>query len=565
MGGPCHRPDAGLTLITWTDVDGVPTLYSPSPGPVSAGLVFRVGTADETLSSSGITHLVEHLALHRHGLTDYHYNGTTSAVYTHFHMRGSPEQVVAYLASVCAGLANLPLDRLETEKGILRAEAANRGRPAMPLWRYGAVGYGLVSYPEWGLFRLGAREVGHWARAWFTRDNAVLWVHGPDLPAGLRLDLPPGTRRPVPPPSSALPATPAYFVGDGGVVLDAVVRRRPAAAVFAGVLERELYRKLRHEGGHAYTAAVSYQPRGDRCATVTAVTDALPDQWQAALGGLVDVVHAMRAGRIDDADFAAVRGAALDALRAPDAEAKGLAVCAADLLTGERYLPVEDLAAEVDALGTAEVHAVAVEALGSALLRVPPGIRPDWTGFVPAPTHSTDAVTGTRHRGRDARAGTLVVGGEGVSLLTAQGPSTVRYRQCAAQLRWPDGGRLLVGTDGISVPVEPSLWRIGPETVAGIDGRVHPAAVIALPARDPASVPRPAAPGSTTPRQRVLLVVLAVLATALATCNGFATFGFGTDPTAETADWVLVGVVWAAVVALLAAIGVILLRARRRR
>lgn len=41
--------------------------------PSDAGrVVVRVGRADETLPESGVSHLVEHLALHRLGLTDYH-------------------------------------------------------------------------------------------------------------------------------------------------------------------------------------------------------------------------------------------------------------------------------------------------------------------------------------------------------------------------------------------------------------------------------------------------------------------------------------------------------------
>src|SRR3954451_114555 len=130
--------------------------------------MFRVGRADETLSRSGVTHLVEHLALFGHSLADYHHNGATGAVVTHFHMSGSESDVVAFLTGVCAALmTDLPIARLETEKEILRTEEHNR-RPganhAMPLWRSGAVGYGLVSYPEWGLHELGADDVQEWTR-----------------------------------------------------------------------------------------------------------------------------------------------------------------------------------------------------------------------------------------------------------------------------------------------------------------------------------------------------------------------------------------------------------------
>jgi zinc protease len=142
-------------VVRETEVDGVPTLVAPIPGPLNAGLMFRVGRADETLSRTGITHLVEHLALFGHSLSDYHHNGSTGATITHFHMSGSESDVVDFLAGVCASLTDLPIARLEIEKEILRTEEHNRPSGAnhsMPLWRYGSVGYGLLSYPEWGLY-----------------------------------------------------------------------------------------------------------------------------------------------------------------------------------------------------------------------------------------------------------------------------------------------------------------------------------------------------------------------------------------------------------------------------
>src|SRR5690242_11150402 len=125
-------------LISHTTTDHIPTLYAPASGKeITAGLFFRVGRADETLATAGLTHLVEHLALHRLGLSDLHYNGATANAYTLFHVTGSEEEVVTYLNSVCAGLRDLPMERLETEKEILRTEAAGRGggpQHQMPLW-----------------------------------------------------------------------------------------------------------------------------------------------------------------------------------------------------------------------------------------------------------------------------------------------------------------------------------------------------------------------------------------------------------------------------------------------
>jgi predicted Zn-dependent peptidase len=164
-------------MIQQTVIDGVPVLFSPRPGPLSAGLVFRVGQADEILPNRGITHLVEHLALHHHGLSDYHYNGSTGQAYTDFSMSGSDSDVVAYLNGVCDTLLNLPLDRLEIEKEILRTEEAGRGRSSgeeLALWRYGARGYGLVGYPELGVAQLRPEDVRYWADNWFVAGNAAL-------------------------------------------------------------------------------------------------------------------------------------------------------------------------------------------------------------------------------------------------------------------------------------------------------------------------------------------------------------------------------------------------------
>ncbi len=570
-------------MITETERDGVPVVFTPSPGPMAAGLVFRVGRADETLATSGVTHLIEHLALYRHGVADYHYNGTTESLLTHFHMRGCEADVVAYMAAVCAGLNDLPLDRLETEKAILRTEAAGHTRPSLPLWRYGAVGHGLVSYPEWGLNRLRPDEVRDWARAWFTRDNAVLWVTGAEIPSALRLDLPSGRRMPAPPLSSALPETPAFFVeGKGDIVFQSVVPRSRAAQVFSGVLERELYRNLRQEGGYSYTAAAGYDTRGDGTATVTAVADALPEQRHAALGGFIDVLAKLRVGRIEPEDIAGVKAKASEAYQHPDAEMARLPGYAVNLLTGQPNQSIEELRSDMAAVGTADVHAAAVDAIGSALLQVPCGTRADWAGFATAPTCSTATAEGTRYASRESGDVTMVVGGDAISVVTPEGPATVRYAECQAMLTWPDGARMLFGPDGVNVRVEPTLWYIHPETMLVVDARVPQPVVIPMPARGADAIPQPdpaaaatpnggsgpatGAPAvSSSPARIFTLVALSVVAAVLLTCNGLATWGFAEDPTTTSDLWVGVAIGWLIFVGLLVPIVLVSRGLRRRR
>ncbi|MGW0949380.1 M16 family metallopeptidase [Streptomyces sp. NPDC002623] len=491
---------AALTgLVSHTSTDGIPTLYAPATASggneITAGLFFRVGRADETLATAGLTHLVEHLALHRLGLSDLHYNGATANAYTLFHVHGSEAEVVEYLNSVCAGLRDLPMERLETEKEILRTEAAGRGggpQQQLPLWRYGAQGYGLTSYNELGTWGLTPDQVRDWARTRFTRDNAVLWITSDHVPEGLDLTLPRGSRLPAPAATSALPVTPAFIGGDDGhVVLTSVLRRSTAASVFADVLGRALFQDLRQEGGYSYSAEADYSPRDADFATLTAYADALPQKQDAVVGGFVDTLARLRAGRIEQAELDSARGKILKMYDAPDLAAAALPSYALSLLLGHRVLAPEQHRAELDAVTVDDLREVARETWAGALLQVP-GRGVDWAGCTLAPQFSTDSVTGTRHQSLEDEDVTLVIGTEGVSLLTPRGPITVRHTACSAMTARPDGARGLTGHDGFSVNVEPTLYRgVTPERIAALDAAVPAASVVRMPARAPEQIPQP--------------------------------------------------------------------------
>ncbi|MFL5994651.1 MAG: M16 family metallopeptidase [Streptomyces sp.] len=569
--------------IHLTEVEGIPTLFAHAPGPTRAGLVFRVGMADETLARAGVTHLVEHLALYRHGIADYHYNGATKAAFTHFHVEGAEHEILAYLHGVCASLADLPMERLETEKEILRTEESRREPGQLPLWRYGAQGYGLVSYPEWGVPGLRPEDVRHWARTWFTGGNAVLWIAGERIPAGLSPKLPPGPRHPLPVVTSALPATPAHFSdGQGGVLLDAVVTDTAAARLYAGVLERELTRSLRQEGGYSYTAATDHTSRRDGHALLTAFADALPAKQDAVLGGFVDVLAALQAGHVGQADLDAVRARSDAALTAADGAVRRMPGAAEDLLAGRPPRSLDELRHELWSVTPGHLHAVALEAAGTALLQVPAGHRADWAGYAEAPTRSTYAVTGRRFEALAKDGSALVVGDDGVSL-TVRGRDggdlavTVPYRACAAVLSWPDGGRRLIGTDGLAVAVEPGLHGVDAHTMAALDAAVPPHARVQLPPRQrvpSAQVAEAAeAHGASGPAQSATrrtggqtagLVVLSVLGGLFAFLALAVTVFGGGDPETSTGEWIgLAGFLWA-VTGLLAWPAIRILRRTRR-
>ncbi|CAM5552102.1 hypothetical protein SAVIM338S_04479 [Streptomyces avidinii] len=492
--------DAHPDGIVTTTVNGVRTVLAPRPGPLTAGLLFRVGSADETLATRGITHLVEHLALHHHGLGDLHYNGATAAAYTHFHVTGTAADVTQYLGGVCAALRDLPMDRLETEKEILRTEAAGKATGAAhsaALWRYGPHSYGLAAYPEFGLHKITEQDVRDWARTRFTRENAVLWITGDSVPEGLDLDLdlPSGTWHPAPEPTSFLPTTPAYFRGDdGGVCLTSVLPRSTAATLFAGVLGKELFRELRQKGGYSYTATADYCVRDAGHATVVAYADALPEKQDALVGAFVDVFAKLRAGRVEQSDLDAVRASALSLFDLPDLAAARLPAHAVDLLLRHRGLTTAEARARIEAVTVEDLRDVARAVWADALMQVPDrGV--EWAGLAAAPCDSADVVTGRRHPALENASVSVVVGTEGISLVTPHGRATVRYAECVLLRSFPDGARHLIGRDGISVAVEPALYGIRPSDLSVVDASVPPSVVVVMDPRAPSRIPGPAKRG----------------------------------------------------------------------
>ena len=484
-------------MIKQFSVDGVPALHSPASGPTRVALAFRVGIADETLPNRGITHLLEHLALFSAGVVDRHHNGATGTEYTYFQICGSDSEVVAFLEGVCASLARLPMQRLQVEKEILRTEQASR--PAsmhehMALWRHGARDFGLTGYRELGLPAISEDHLRAWAARYFVRQNAVLWVTGATIPEGLRLALPDGARQPVPAPSSALPVRPAYFQGPSGVVIwDTVVPREPAAAVFAGVLERELLRALRQEGGLSYAVNSYYAPRRDDSALITAGADALVDKQDAVLGGMVDVLTALRVGRIDPADVAAVIDRKCERMTQADEMGDRLAAVALDLLAGRPVTDLDEALTATRAVTPADVIRVAADAYANGLLCAPGPSRVEWAGYAAVPTNSRSPVPGTTYRSLEDRSCRLVVGDRGASLVDeAAGESvTVRFDECVAMLVWPDGARRLIGADAIALQIEPTLFSDLAPAIAGLDARVPPRLRIPMPARPGERIPAP--------------------------------------------------------------------------
>ncbi|GIF41264.1 M16 family metallopeptidase [Actinoplanes xinjiangensis] len=487
------------------EVDGIPAVLAPVTGPAHAGLVFRVGTADEPLARRGITRLVEHLVtdgLDPAGRTSW----TTGPEHTWFHVQGSPTEITEFLTGVCEGLRNPPADRLAEVRELV--QGARPERDPLPMWRHGARGFGVVSYPEWALPGLTEAHLREWISRWFTRENAALWVAGDEVPEGLRLDLPAGVRQAPPAAARTLPLTPAWFTG--GVGWDTVIARGPEAAVFANVLERRVHRDLRDLTAQTRT---EYVPRSDGTARILIVAEALPEQSEAALGGLVDVLAAVRAGQIDPDEVASVVKLTGEGLRESESRGARLPGQAFNLLAGREVQTLEEALAEVRAVTAADVARVAVEAYDAGLLMTPPGSTAEWAGYTAAPAMSDTVPAGRVHRGRRDRALRLISGAEGVGVTGHGVVAAVRWDSCAALLSWPDGGRHLIGEDAVTVRVEPTMYRGADRVVREVDARIPERLRIEMPARDRDRIPQPEpASGAGTGRLYATAILCGVLA-----------------------------------------------------
>lgn len=482
--------------VTRTEIDGIPVFWAATGSEPAAALIFRVGRADETLATSGVTHLTEHLALYPLGLdTRQHHNGQVDSVTTTFIVRGGPEKITGFLHAVCASLHDLPVARLEAEKRILRAEEAARGGAQVMLLtrRYGAATYGLAGLPEYGLGGHTASSVAEWARTWFTRGNAALWLSCPP-PDGLRLDLPDGPAMPPPAPTSALPELPAYFHAPaGGVACGTVVARSAAATVYRAVLADRLRRELRHRQALSYSPSVSYTARDRQAAYLVASADGLEESNTLLVSSFTIEFERLGTALVPAEDVHSAARAMADSRATAAGTLRQLNMSARNVLMGREPRSTAEWQAELLAVTPEDVRQAAREALSAALFMLPPGTSLFRSRYVPAVPGPAGLVAGRRIRSADhpfdqAR---LVIGADGASLVLGDRVVTVTGADCAALLEWPDGGRELVGTDGVSVRVEPALWRLRRGDLARLGASVPAARRISMPWRDAGQLPRP--------------------------------------------------------------------------
>jgi zinc protease len=452
-----------------TAVDGVPVVWTESPGPMRATLMFRVGRADERLPWSGITHLVEHLALFQLGPTQrYEFNGAVTSNRTVFYATGTPAEIVAFLALVTSALGNLPLDRAATEKSVLLAEASSRSMSAgdfMFSLRFGTRGNGLHRYREFGLLHVPPAWISGWAGQYFNRDNAVLWLSGPP-PSDLNLVLPGGQRvleSAVEPLALSLPAYAQAPVGGAGVSM--VAPRSTPLAMATNIAAARLLKRLRFDKGIAYSVLGGYFPMDGVQAHVSLWTDAQPGQTSTVLNDTVQTMYGMSSAGPSAEELATEVDTMARNFEREDAAMGWLDRTAVRMLNGEPVQRPADLLADMQTVAPAAARDAMAQALKTAIYLGPEDVATPSGINTYAPTFVQEVQgQGLRHvHGKLWRhPPTLIVTADGVTLKINPAESiTVRYDSCEAVLRYHDHGICMVGFDGSSLPINPKEWPQG--------------------------------------------------------------------------------------------------------
>jgi hypothetical protein len=452
-------------------VDGVPVVWTAGPAPFTAGLVFGVGRRDESFLQGGLTLLVEHLAMSAVGRTTLDCNASVELTTTEFTATGRHERVVEFLRRICEALHDLPVHRLAIEAEVLRTENGAVVPPAVGALlaeRYGGTGAGLAGYREPALNALTAQDVQQWATTRFVRGAAALWLSGPP-PEGLSLPLPDGSAPPRPAQPVRPLTTPALVQHpvDGAVAVGAEVGRLPGLTATCRILSDRVEDDLRHRRGISYTVGSEHLfiDRDRRFVAVSA--DCREGSEALAARALWHGLVRLAEQGPTEAELEHDREGLEEYLADPRAGIGEVQAAAVALVNGVPHRTGDELLQEARSLTPQQVRDAAQALRVDALLAVPVDVDLSLPELTATPGWSSEVVSGQvfprrRLRSDSPRGARLVVGDDGVSVDLGGGELlTVRYAQALALLEVTPGAWTLLGTDGITVPLDPADWRDG--------------------------------------------------------------------------------------------------------
>ncbi|WP_374970916.1 hypothetical protein [Terrabacter sp. BE26] len=478
-----------------------------------ATLFFRVGQADETLPTSGWTHLLEHLALHDWNDPRLAFNASVGLFLTRFEFDGETEAVLEHLGRLARWFADPDLTRLGHEAKVLRAESEQRpvGNVVANLeWRYGARGPGLPAYRELGLCRATEVRLREWCAEVFCAENAVFACDTP-VPHDVRIALPRGRGRPAALPPQALDTLPAVHRVRGGLVCSAVVTRSVAAGLAPDVLVRALTRALRELEGTSYAPWADLE-RIDADTALLVFGADVSTEGSATCGLVLNRCLRELAERGPDQALLDEMTVSRSRHFRDEQQAPAVAWAAAvATLTGHEVRTAKETEALAAQVTPNDLCMVFSEVRRTLLLGLPEESRLP-SGFQEAGHRRWETLDATSTHAHVDGVSRILLGPKGIQYSAPSSVVTVLYSDLAGLITYPDGARRAVSGDGWTVVVEPSLLRRGDAVTAALDANAPASVVLPQPARPADEVPsRPPLPWRARRRTRSALRPMARL------------------------------------------------------
>ncbi len=466
-------------VLNSTTVNGIPALWTEGPPPYTAALVVRAGAQDETVRTSGVGHLVEHLVMTGQPRTTLDVNASVDDVVTVYHATGARDEVTEWLARVCDAVQDLPLDRISLEAKVLDAEDGDSVDPAVA-WsaaaRFAVGGAGMLGRQGAPHRALERDHVVDFTRRHYTATNAVIVATG-EPPQHPRIRLPEGPRpEPVPTEESHL-ELPAYLTGPPIPIVSWRVRRAAAAPVLAGLVSDLLIEALRHGEGILYDVGIGSTPLSAEEGLAVLWADGSEEDQPRILAEAVEVLRTLARDGPRDADLAHQKALARAQMSDPRGAVDHLLHCAFRLLQGRPVLTTEEEITEVEAVTAHDVRQAAQRALETLLLA---GSEPAPAGIGGIPDRSDDddpecpAFEGRTWKRkllstapRDLR---VVVGDDGLSQTVFGQRHGGRWADLVGVAKGPDF-RAVIFRDGGQLMVWPKSIGDGDGLAADIDRR----------------------------------------------------------------------------------------------
>ncbi len=455
-----------------TEIDGVKVWYTDVPGPCLAGLVFRSGFVDETLSVHGINHIVEHLALFPLWDPDLAINGAVEGLTTRFTVAGTQDEAEGFLAQVCRTVSSIPLDRLDQERSVLETEA-RRGMggsfAGTASARFGARGIGLADWFEFGIRGLGPDELRAWTEERFTSGQAEVFMTRPPT-SSLRLELPPGPRLPIPVPEPLPRLTVPSHVHSFEAFLGCSLAATRSLPLFVAtlILHERLIATLRRDRALSYSASRVEERIAPLQSLYMIFVDSTEGMMQEAVLAFDEILRQV-ADEVSPEEIERAHRSAMPWNSAHPARpaAEAARKCVASLM-GREPTTWKGLEKQGERLTPEKVCSAIREALETAIfvapegVMVPPRYRPH-----PEPKNQGPPVEGRVYvRWDGSRGDETTMSRRGVTRRTSDQARWMRFDDVEVAVFGPGGTIYLIDRVGRDIEIEPNELMRGKELAA---------------------------------------------------------------------------------------------------